>query len=171
MTMTVAEQFVNIVIDRFNGWRHWTLLGCVFALMWWLEYAVVVAVRQKVRLSYISITVWPRITTFYKNRHTGRIYKSTGQTVTVPFMSEVISVRKTAENDASTAPTYNHPNWHIHPYPRFEQPYRIWRHRLLPVGSYRISKNGQKYCLIRIQVEFLEKGLSDDHQISHSCRG
>ena len=42
------------------------------------------------RQSYISRTVWPRITKFYTNLHTGRVYNHTGYDVTSYFWSEVI---------------------------------------------------------------------------------
>ena len=96
--------------------------------MWWPAYAgvVVVVVRRKVRQSYISRTDWPGIAKFYKSLHivytrfkilialcvywnkfihskfkTGGVYKDNGYDVTIYFRSEVIGVRKTAENDAS----------------------------------------------------------------------
>ena len=59
---------------------------------------VVVVVRNKVRQSYISRTVLPRITKFYTHLHTHRVYNHTGHDVTRYFQSEVMDVRKTADN-------------------------------------------------------------------------
>jgi len=56
---------------------------------------------DKVSQSYISRTVWPRITKFHLNLHAPGVYNSTGYDVTMCFRSEVIDVRKGAENDAS----------------------------------------------------------------------
>ena len=58
-------------------------------------------VRDKVRQSYISRTVWPSITKFYTIIHTGRFYNHTWYDVTSHFRYEVIGARKTDENDAS----------------------------------------------------------------------
>ena len=55
----------------------------------------------KVRQSYISRMVLPRITKFYTNFHTRRFYKRAGYVTTMYFRSEVIDVRKRDENDAS----------------------------------------------------------------------
>ena len=44
--------------------------------------------------------------------------------------------RQPKKETLSKALTQNHQIWYIHPYRRTEQPYRIWRHWLLPVGSY-----------------------------------
>ena len=43
-------------------------------------------------------------------------------------------------------------------------------HKLLTVGSHR-EKKPSKCRIRRLQVEFLEKALCEDHQISHGCRG
>ena len=64
------------------------------------KVVVVVAVRNKVRLSYISRTVCSKITTFYVKIHNRRAYNHTGYDVTTYFRSAVIDVRKRAENDA-----------------------------------------------------------------------
>ena len=53
------------------------------------------------RKSYISGTVQPRITKFYTILHTHRVDNHTGYDVTICFRSEVIDVRKRADNDAS----------------------------------------------------------------------
>ena len=50
------------------------------------------------RQSYISRTVWPTIIKFCENLHTCRLYNHTGYDVTLYFRSEVIGVRKTADN-------------------------------------------------------------------------
>ena len=78
---------------------------------------------NKMRQSYISRAVWPRITEFYTNLQTGR------STTTPDMTSLYTSGRK------------------------------------LP------RKNRRKCLLMRPQVAFLERGLSEDHQISHGCRG
>ena len=66
----------------------------------------------------------PRITKFYTNLHTLRVYNQTGHDVTKYFRSEATA-----------------------------------------------KKNRRKCRLRRLQVEFLEQGLCEDHQISHGCWG
>ena len=51
------------------------------------------------------------------------------------------------------------------------EPLRIERYQLLPVGIYRSSKNGRKYRIRLLWVEFLQNGLSEVHEIVHACRG
>ena len=84
-----------------------------------------VVVRNKMRQSYISRTVCPRITKFYANLHIPR-------STTTPDMTSLTTSSR--------------------------------------VGSYS-EKNLRKCRLRRLRVEFLENGLSKDHQISHGCRG
>ena len=48
-----------------------------------------------------SRTVWPRITKFYTDIHTGSLYGHTGYDVTSYFRSEVIPKKKTVKNAAS----------------------------------------------------------------------
>ena len=64
-------------------------------------------VRHKVRLSYISRTVQPRITEVYKNLHAGLVDNHTGYDITIDFRSDVIDVRKTVENVASDGFRWN----------------------------------------------------------------
>ena len=61
---------------------------------------IVVIVRNNVRQSCDSRTVSPRIIKFYRNLYTRPVYKRTGYEVTMYLRSEVIGVRKRAENDA-----------------------------------------------------------------------
>ena len=60
----------------------------------------VVVVRHNVRQSYISRTVWTRITKCYTNLHIGQFYNHTRYDITIYIRPEVIDVRKTAENYA-----------------------------------------------------------------------
>ena len=60
-----------------------------------------VIVHHKVKQSYISRMVSPRIAKFYMNLHTGQVYNHIGYDVTTYRRSEVIDVRKTAENAGS----------------------------------------------------------------------
>ena len=66
---------------------------------------VVVVVRHKVRQSYISRTIWARITKFYRRIHTELHYIWTGHDVTNYFQSEVTA--KTVENTASDGFRWN----------------------------------------------------------------
>ena len=50
------------------------------------------------------------ITKLYTKLHTGRVYNHTGYDVTIYFLSEVIGVRRTAENDASDLYNLESPN-------------------------------------------------------------
>ena len=59
---------------------------------------VVYVVRNKVRQSYISRTVRPRIIKFCANLCTRLVHNHTGYDVTMYFRSEVIEHRKTADN-------------------------------------------------------------------------
>ena len=53
-----------------------------------------VVVLHKVRQSYISRTVWPRVSKFYMNlhNHTGQVYSRARYDVNNYFLSEVINV-------------------------------------------------------------------------------
>ena len=75
---------------------------------WWtfLFYAGVVrsfVVRHKVKQLYISITIWPRITKFYTDIHTDRVYNSTGYDIINYFLSDVIYVQKRTKMTLPTA--------------------------------------------------------------------
>ena len=61
------------------------------------------------------------------------------------------------------------PNFTRTSIPTSLQPHRIWRHQLLPVGSH--CEKYRKCRLQRFRVEFLENGLSEDHEILQSCHG
>ena len=84
----------------------------------------------KVRQSHISRAVWPRITKFHTNLHTPDM------TSLCTSGRKLWTFEKQPKMTPPTASTYNHQNWHIHPYRHPDQSYRIWRHWLLPVGSY-----------------------------------
>ena len=68
---------------------------------------VLIVVRNKVRQSCISRTVWPRIAKLYRNLYTCRVCDRTGYDITTYFRPEVIDVRKRDENDASDGFTWN----------------------------------------------------------------
>ena len=51
------------------------------------------------------------------------------------------------------------------------QPYMIWRHQLLAVDIYEVRKNGRKFRLPRLRVEFLENGKSEGHKILNADLG
>ena len=53
--------------------------------------------------SYISRTAWRRITQFYINLHTRRVYKQTGYDATIYFRLEVIDVRRGSKMTHPTA--------------------------------------------------------------------
>ena len=59
---------------------------------------------------------------------------------------------------------------HGHPCRPNLQLHRIRHHQVLPVSIYRSSKNARKCSIRRLRVEFLENGLSVDHEILRSCR-
>ena len=122
--------------------------------------------RHKMRQSYISRTVWRRITEFYVNINTGQLYNQTQQDITSYFQSESVDVPKMAENDACEGFNLESLNLtNVSICRRCEQPCRIWRHWLLPVGCSRSLKSGRKCCLRQLLMEFLQNGLSDDHEI------
>ena len=51
------------------------------------------------------------------------------------------------------------------------KPHQIWRHQLLPGGIYQSLKIGQKCCIWRIWVKFLQNSLSEDQEILHDHKG
>ena len=53
-----------------------------------------VSLRTIARHSYISRTLWPRITKFYANLHTRRVYNHTGYDVTNYFRSEATATKQ-----------------------------------------------------------------------------
>ena len=72
------------------------LPSCCCCLRYLISHCLLIMSEKNIG----SRTVWPKITTFYTNFHTGRVYNHTGYDVTICFWLEVIGVRKTAENDA-----------------------------------------------------------------------
>ena len=147
--------------------------------MWWPAYAGVIVVRHKVRQSYISRTVWPRNTKIYTTLHTGRLYYNTGYDLTDYFRLAVIEVK------------INGRKWRLRRFRcclsretfELKSPNFMWksiptcctfppREMTSPTTSGRklSGLNRRKCRLSRYQVEFLKKGLDEDHQISHCCR-
>ena len=122
----------------------------------------------KMRQSYISKTVWPRITKFYVNIRSRQIYNQTWYDVTMYFRSEVIDVRKRAVNDV---------------FDGFNLESRKLAHASIPtswstipdmtslttsVGSYRSLKNGLK-CRIRQLRCFISRGLFELESPNFAC--
>ena len=133
--------------------------------MWRLTYAGVVF-RHKVRQSYICRTVWPRITNFKTNLHTGRVYSNTSD---IYVRSAVIDVQNMAEHDASDGFNVESPKLANTSIPTSWT--AIPDMTSLTSLDQKLSWiNRQKCRLICLQVEFFQKGLSEDHQISHGCR-
>ena len=148
-----------------------------FAIMWLPAYAggvvvVVIVVRHKVRQSYVSTTVWPTITKFCANLYTGLVFNHTGYDVNIFFLLPVGSdwilkkpskmphpmaslsyISRTVWASTSTCPTFP---------PDMTS---------LTTCDRKLPRKTRRNCrLRRLQVEFLEKGVSEDHQISHSSR-
>ena len=102
------------------------------------------------------------------------------------MMSEVVTKKNVKSNTAcddfrcisrerfhcSTCLTRNRQILQGHPPCRYIlKTRRIWRHQVLPAGSYRRSKNGRKCRIRQLWVEFLQNSLTEDHGISRTYRG
>ena len=100
MGLYIRSKLAHMVYPLpFLGKKPYGVCPCVT----YAGVVVVVAVRHKVRQSYISRTVWPRLTKFGMILHTGWIYNPTGNDVTIYFRSEVIDVRKRSKIPPQTA--------------------------------------------------------------------
>ena len=60
--------------------------------------------------------------------------------------------------------TYYHQIFQGHPHPSDIQMHWMWRHELLPIGSYR-EKNRRKWHIRWLRVECLKNNFGEDHQI------
>ena len=125
---------------------------------------VVLVVRHKVSKSHISRTVWSGITKVYRNLHIGWVYNRTGYDITIYFRPEVIGVevvylrsRISRESFQLESPDFTRITY---------RPDTTSLHTSRLKLSRKICR---QCCLLRLHVEYLEKGLNKDRQVSNLC--
>ena len=92
------------------------------------------------------------------------VYNHTRYNITIYFMSEVIEFKKRSKMPPVVASLSRITKFHSDlPYICIEYDVTIYSR------SEVTAKKPQKCRLRRFQVDFLEKNLSKDHQISHGC--
>ena len=89
-------QTKSSMVDSNMSFSDWQAQKDQSKFVWWPAYAGVIrsssSIRHTVRQLYISRTVWPSITTFYLNIHTGQVYKNARYDVTSYFRLVVVKV-------------------------------------------------------------------------------
>ena len=95
-----------------------------------------------------------------------------------PYVMTCVGRRRRCSSQSETAVRISRerfdlesPNFTFTSIPVGLQPHWIWRHWLLPVGSYQSSKYCRKYCFRQLPVEFLENTVCQGYQILHAYWG